>query len=134
MLIFVHHKSSQMRHNSLKKVLLTFSFVLLSLSCSWAQGNPLPSDHPVNTAAAHLPALLQHDEMFNGLKYSVYITEEDKATLKTWATTYPEELKKYKAAITNYLNSVKVESLSADGQLFYDNLEAQMPLLDSLGS
>ncbi|GAB3196928.1 hypothetical protein ABID22_002168 [Pontibacter aydingkolensis] len=112
---------------SMNQFSLIAAFVFFSSLPAISQNNPLPINHPVLTAAPNLPTVFKFSGNTNGLRYTAYLTEHEESFVKQWALSFPEEVKKYKAAISTYLKDSNPSELPEDERVLYYDLQAQLP-------
>ena len=114
-----------------KQMLLVGILLISTKYYSWGQNGPLPDDHPISKAAPHLPEVLKFNGNANGLKYSVYLSPQEEDSIREWATTYPEEVRTYKSAISAFIENSDISSLSESDKILYADLQAQLPKISS---
>ena len=108
----------------MKKVFKTIlvCVALIATQISFAQ----TSSNSVTEAAPNLPEMVRYDSVgneYHGVNHS-YKTEENEASLKEWATSYPAEVEAYKVAIESYLET-DYSTLSDSEKETYDDLKSQ---------
>lgn len=117
-----------------KAVLPTGIFLLCFTINGWSQIAPLPVDHPIAVAAPHLPPILRHDGIgkpMYGDKFT-YKQDENIANLKKWLIDYPEEVVKYKEAISGFLKSSDLSTLSENEKELYYDLKFQRMMISQI--
>lgn len=110
--------------------LLGFSFHLQTLS----QSGDLRKTHPVVIAVPHLPEMIKYNgegKPFYGEKFK-YKKNENEDNVHEWIKAYPEEYKKYKTVIAEYMKATDPETLSADAATLYYDLKAQWLMIRQL--